>query len=238
MTKVALVTGGVARVGWAVAQALAYRGLRVLVTTRTHAPAHAARTGSGSIEIVQADVTTDAGLELVRSAVGTSLCVLVHNASQYDASPIGAITRASVEASFAIHGVAPILLTQALLPALRRGAQEHGDASVVAMLDIHAQGRPRANRCAYLAGKAALGGIVDALALDLAPSIRVNGVAPGVVAWDSGASDGERTQYESRIPLERPGTPRDAADAVCWLALDAKYTTGTVLRVDGGRALR
>jgi NAD(P)-dependent dehydrogenase (short-subunit alcohol dehydrogenase family) len=59
-----------------------------------------------------------------------------------------------------------------------------------------------------------------------------------VVEWDHQAAVDERAQYESRIPLGRAGTVDDAAAAVIWLALDARYVTGTVVRVDGGRALR
>jgi pteridine reductase len=78
---------------------------------------------------------------------------------------------------------------------------------------------------------------VESLAIDLAPAVRVNGVAPGVVDWDQQADAAERARYEARIPLARPGTPEDAAEAVCWLALEARYVTGTVVKVDGGRAL-
>jgi pteridine reductase len=237
----ALVTGGTHRVGRAIAGALAARGMHVIVTTRDAARAAALgriASGDGSITAIHADITTDAGVAAVRDAVGPSLAVLVHNASAYDATPIGSITRASIEASLAVHATAPILLTQALLPALHSAHEGRGDAAIVAMLDIHAMGRPRTGRAAYLAGKAALVGLVDALALDLAPRVRVNGVAPGVVEWDHQAAVDERAQYESRIPLGRAGTVDDAAAAAAWLALDARYVTGTVVRVDGGRALR
>jgi pteridine reductase len=87
-------------------------------------------------------------------------------------------------------------------------------------------------------GKAALHGLVQSLAIDLAPLVRVNGVAPGVVEWDQQADAAERSRYEARIPLARAGTPDDAAGAVRWLALDAPYVSGTIVTVDGGRALQ
>ncbi|MBM4051736.1 MAG: SDR family oxidoreductase [Planctomycetes bacterium] len=237
----AVVTGGTHRVGRAIAVALAERGMTVLVTTRDPARARSFGSiacGDGSITALCADVTTDRGIAAVREAAGPVVRTIVHNASSYESSPIGSIERAAIESSLAVHATAPLLLTQALVPALRRAHDEHGDASVVAMLDIHAMGRPRAGQAVYLTGKAALAGLVDALAIELAPSVRVNGVAPGVVEWDQKADPAERARYEARIPLARAGTPDDAAGAVCWLALDARYTTGTIVRVDGGRALQ
>ncbi len=236
----AVVTGGTHRVGRAIAGALAARGMHVLVTTRDAARARsfgAIACGDGSITALHADVTTDQGIAAVCDAAGPSLRALVHNASSYESTPMGSIERAVIESSLAVHATAPLLVTQALLPALCRASQEHGDASVVAMLDIHAMGRPRAGRAAYLMGKAALHGLVESLAVDLAPTVRVNGVAPGVVEWDPQADAAERARYEARIPLARPGTPEDAAEAVCWLALQARYVTGTIVKVDGGRAL-
>jgi pteridine reductase len=88
--------------------------------------------------------------------------------------------------------------------------------------------------------KAALEEMVRSLARDLAPNVRVNGVAPGVVAWpDSGheSEASEQARYLKRVPLGRAGEPEDAAKAVVWLALDATYVTGDVIRVDGGRWL-
>ena len=80
--------------------------------------------------------------------------------------------------------------------------------------------------------------LVQSLAIDLAPLVRVNGVAPGVVEWDQQADAAERSRYEARIPLARAGTPDDAAGEVRWLALDAPYVSGTIVTVDGGRSLQ
>ena len=89
--------------------------------------------------------------------------------------------------------------------------------------------------------KAALVEMVRTLAIELAPEVRVNGVAPGVVAWpeEGYESDADaQRRYLKRVPMKRAGTPEDAAEAVRWLALEARYTTGEIVRVDGGRALR
>jgi pteridine reductase len=86
--------------------------------------------------------------------------------------------------------------------------------------------------------KAALHAMVEALALELAPAVRVNAVLPGVVAWPDDAPAEERAAYESRIPLARPGTPEDAARMVRTVIEDMPYVTGSLLRLDGGRWLR
>ena len=80
--------------------------------------------------------------------------------------------------------------------------------------------------------------MVESLALELGPAVRVNAVAPGVVAWPDDAPAEERAAYESRIPLARPGTPEDAARMVRSITEDMPYVTGSVFRLDGGRWLR
>jgi pteridine reductase len=110
----------------------------------------------------------------------------------------------------------------------------------VCMTDIHAMGRPRRDHAAYAMSKAALAQMVDSLARDLAPRVRVNAVAPGVVAWPEDGAEADaamQARYLSRVPLGRAGTPGDASGAVAWLALDAAYVTGQTIRVDGGRWL-
>jgi pteridine reductase len=86
--------------------------------------------------------------------------------------------------------------------------------------------------------KAAIHCMVESLALELGPAVRVNAVAPGVVAWPDDAPAEERAAYEARIPLARPGTPEDAARMVRSITEDMPYVTGSVFRLDGGRWLR
>jgi pteridine reductase len=111
---------------------------------------------------------------------------------------------------------------------------------VIAFTDIHSMGRPRKDFSAYSMSKAAITEMVYTLARDLGPEVRVNAVAPGVVAWPEEGNDADpdmQRKYVRRIPLGRPGTPDDAAEVVRWLAFDATYLTGEVIRVDGGRWL-
>ncbi|MBU6199260.1 MAG: SDR family oxidoreductase, partial [Xanthomonadaceae bacterium] len=90
----------------------------------------------------------------------------------------------------------------------------------------------------YCMAKAALAMMTLALARELAPEVRVNGVAPGAVLWpESGKAYADQAELVARTPLQRAGTPEDVASAVLFLLRDAKFTTGQILRVDGGRAL-
>jgi pteridine reductase len=98
-------------------------------------------------------------------------------------------------------------------------------------------GRPRKGYAAYTASKAALAGMTHALALELAPHVTVNAIAPGVVAWAPDMSQRQREAYLQRVPLGRAGTVEDAARAVVYLARDGDYLTGQTIRVDGGRWL-
>jgi len=86
--------------------------------------------------------------------------------------------------------------------------------------------------------KAALAMMTLSLAKELAPQVRVNGIAPGAVLWpESGKEYTDQQELIARTPLQRAGAPEDVATAVLFLVRDAKFTTGQILRVDGGRAL-
>ncbi|HZW08581.1 MAG TPA: SDR family oxidoreductase, partial [Phycisphaerales bacterium] len=245
---VALVTGGARRVGRAICLALAGRGCDVVLTRNTSAPE--AEATAREIESAGVDARI-APLDLADAARSADwgraiagelprLDVLVHSASTYDPSPLDGLDLAHAEAQLRVNALSPLALSAALAPLLARSPLRGGGA-IVAMLDIHAAGLPRRDHAAYAMSKAALGAMMRTLALELAPSVRVNGVAPGVVAWPESGPEADPTmqeRYLSRVPLGRAGTPEEAASAVAFLALDATYTTGAVLRVDGGRSLR
>ena len=251
---IAVVTGGAKRAGRAIALEMAERGLDVLLTYLTsEAEAEATRDEIRTRGVDAAAVAMD--LADPRDALARAnrlaallprLDVLVHNASVYAPSPIepgGAGLLDHLERHHAVNAFSPLVLQAALAPRLAASTMRGGGA-IVAMLDIHTEPEPalpRRDHAAYAMSKAALGALVRASAVDLAPRVRVNGVAPGVIAWpESGPeSDPEmQARYLARVPLGRSGTPEDAARAVVFLALDAAYTTGQVLRVDGGRALQ
>ena len=165
------------------------------------------------------------------------LDVLVHNASVYTATPLHDLATEEAVQQLSVNALSPLILTARLAPLLRQ-CDRKGGGAIVAMADIHAMGRPRKDFIAYSMSKAALVELVYSAAKELAPDVRVNGVAPGVVAWPEAgdeADESAQSKYLKRVPLARAGTPDDAAEAVRWLAMDAHYTTGQILRVDGGR---
>ncbi|MEL7474043.1 MAG: SDR family oxidoreductase [Planctomycetota bacterium] len=245
---IALVTGAARRVGLAIAHRLAVDGCDLVITYRTSEDE--ARDTKSSIEsntgaavrLEPLDLDDLEATESFGERMATALPrldVLVHNASIYFPTPLAETDAARALALYRVNALAPLLLTKQLAGALQASTQP-GGGGVVCMADIHAMGRPRQDFAAYSMSKAALVEMVRSLARDLAPDVRVNAVAPGVVAFpEEGYESDQETQrrYLSRVPLDRSGTPQDAAEAVTWLARHATYTTGQVIRVDGGRYL-
>jgi pteridine reductase len=126
----------------------------------------------------------------------------------------------------------PYFLVQELLGELKLAG-----GSVINIVDIHAE-RPMPGHAVYCMSKAGLAMMTQALAQELGPSVRVNGVSPGAILWPSNEPDSQEKQaILDRVVLERVGDPADIASAVAYLALDAPYVTGQILAVDGGRSL-
>jgi len=241
----AMVTGGARRVGRAICTALADAGCDVTLTYRnSDAEArtleHDLQARGVQARAIELDLADLAHVQRAAASLASELPrldIVVHNASMYAPSPLETLDAEDLLANYRVNAAAPLLLTRGLLPLLRRSSLPGGGA-VVCLCDIHAMGHPRRGFYAYAMAKAALAEMVRGLALELAPQVRVNGVAPGVVAFpESGyESDPEmQARYISRVPLGRSGTPEDAANAVKWLAMDATYVTGEIVRIDGGR---
>lgn len=240
---VVLITGAAARLGAATARALHARGCRILLHcrhSRDRAEALAAELNGAradSCRVLVADLDRhEQVLRLAEEAMAAwgRLDGLVNNASSFRPTPLGNVTPSDWDELMASNAKAPFFLAQALAPALRaqRGA-------IVNMIDIHAQ-RPLARHTLYCMAKAALAMLTESLALELAPEVRVNGIAPGAILWPEQGDipDAERqAAILARIPLARLGTPDDIARTVCFLLLDAPYITGQILAVDGGRRL-
>lgn len=238
---VALVTGGARRVGATIARTLHAAGYDLALHYR-HSADEAAellreleRARAGSTLAVQADLAAverlPALVEQVLARFG-QLDALVNNASAFFPTPVGSATVAQWDELFASNARAPFFLAQAAWPALResRGA-------IVNLVDIYAE-RALADHPIYVMAKAALAAMTRTLAQDMAPEVRVNGVAPGAVLWPSEGKDyDDRAAMLSRTPLQRAGAPEDVASAVLWLLRDAPFVTGQIIRVDGGRTL-
>ena len=127
----------------------------------------------------------------------------------------------------------PLFLSQALAPALRAAG-----GAIVNIVDIHAE-RPLTGYTVYNVAKGGLATLTRALAIDLAPEVRVNGVAPGPIDWpeDGQFPPEERQRIIAHTLLKRVGSPADIARTVRFLMLDAPYITGQIIAVDGGRSV-
>jgi pteridine reductase len=166
---------------------------------------------------------------------------LVNNASAFEPTPASeGVTAGAFDRLMAINARTPMMLTQRFAPMLAEHASVAEPATlgrVVNFIDIHVMGEPLRGYMAYNMSKAALMEATMTAAMELAPLVTVNAIAPGVVAWADSYTDDERRAYMRRVPLARPGTPDDAAAAVLFLVRDAHYCTGQVVRLDGGRLL-
>ena len=170
---------------------------------------------------------------LAREAASTfgRLDALVNNASSYYATPLGAIDEAAFADLVGTNLAAPLFLSQAAAPHLRAA---HG--CIVNLVDIYGI-RPPRDFAVYSAAKGGLITLTRALAMDLAPEVRVNAVAPGAILWPEDGDPQAERRILARIPLARTGTSDEIAATVLFLVRDAAYTTGAVIRVDGGRAI-
>ena len=238
---VALITGSARRIGAAIARRLHAEGYDLALHYRgstTEMQALAAEleaVRADSVLSLQADLAEfDRLPELVAKAVGRfgRLDALVNNASTFQPTPLGTATPAQWDALFASNARAPFFLSQAAAPHLKasRGA-------IVNLVDIYAE-RPLRDHPVYCMAKAALVMATRSLALELAPDVRVNAIAPGAILWaENETSDTKQQVMLARTPLARTGTPAEIAEAVRWLLRDATYTTGQVIHLDGGRSL-
>ena len=237
--RVAIVTGAGRRVGRALAVALGARGMRVVVhyggsADGARETARLIQEAGGAATIVQADLRdVAAGRQLVDRVVEQEgeLFALVNSAAIMLRTPVGETTPAEWDEMFALNVRAPYFLSQHAAPALRaaRGA-------IVNIADLAAY----ETWPAYVPHgmtKAAVVQMTRGLAHALAPEVRVNAVAPGVVLLPEGWADADAEHLRSTTPLRRLGTPEDVAHAVVYL-LEADYVTGEVIKVDGGRHVR
>jgi len=239
--KTALVTGAAARIGAAVVAALHERGLDVVLHYNSSEQAarklvdgmNAERADSAFL--AQADLSSPDGVaslaEQVNERLGR-LDVLVNNASRFYPTAAGATQAWQWDDLLNSNLRGPYFLVQALLKQLRTAG-----GSVVNIIDIHAE-RPMKGHAVYCMSKAGLAMMTKALAQELGPAIRVNGVSPGAILWaENEQSSAEKKAILDRTALGRIGEPADIASAVTYLALDAPYVTGQILAIDGGRSV-
>ncbi len=239
--KWALITGAAKRIGACIARTLHAAGAGIVVHYRGSedpAEALAAELNSvraGSALTVRADLLDTAQLGAILSTVVNQtgrLDILINNASSFYATPLGSITEQQWDDLIGTNLKAPLFLCQAAEPYLR----DHNGV-IINMIDIHAA-RPLRHHTVYGPAKAGLAMLTRSLARDLAPTIRVNGVSPGAILWpDDDMSDSVKSNIIGQVPMKRAGEPGDIADCILYLVRDAKYVTGQIIAVDGGRSI-
>jgi pteridine reductase len=243
MQPVALITGSAKRLGRKMIETLHSAGYRVIIhcyrsgneanslaQTLNHTRPHSAA-------VVQADLLDEASWPALTKQVlacFNRLDVLVNNASSFYPTPVASASTAQWQDLFGSNVKAPYFLSQAFAPELAR----HNGA-IVNLVDIHAD-KPLAEHSIYCMAKAALLMMTKSLARELAPTIRVNGIAPGAILWPSEQTNALQEQDKAgilaQIPLQRLGSADDIAQTLLFL-LKAPYITGHIIAVDGGRSL-
>ena len=245
--KVVLVTGAARRIGACIVEIFHQHAYRVIVHHRQSAVAAKALVDKlnelrpNSAACFGADFNNKAEVERLAGAALDCfgrLDVLVNNASSFYATNFGKATQPQWEDLQNSNLRAAFFLAQSLGEEIgRRGG------AIVNVSDTHTD-RPLKNYPIYSIAKAGLQAMTRSLAVELAPKVRVNGIAPGAILWPALLQDSEdqsvleaREKVLRNIPLGTLGKKQDIADAVYFLANDADYVTGQVIRVDGGRSL-
>lgn len=241
--KVVLITGGARRVGGAISRRLHAAGANLVVHYRSSGmQAHALQdeliqARPDSVVLVQGDLLNPGNLAgLIKDAVKAfgRLDHLINNASSFYPTPIGEITEKAWDDLIGTNLKAPLLLSQAAAPELRK---HHG--TIVNLIDIHAE-FPMKNYVIYNVAKGGLVALTRSLARELGPEVRVNGVAPGTIIWpddEAWRDELARQRIVNQTALKRIGEPDDIAKTVEFLLTSAPYITGQVLAVDGGRSV-
>jgi pteridine reductase len=240
--KTALVTGAANRLGAQIARTLHQNGANLIIHYRASSAAAQAlvvelnQQRENSALALGAELSSITELEeLAANACSAfdGLHILVNNASSFYATKFGEIEQQAWDDLIASNYRAPLFLSQACYPALQRSS-----GCIINMIDIYAS-RPLHQHSVYCSAKAANQMLVKSLALELAPEVRVNGIAPGAILWPGGDQADSVEQQQAiidQVPLKRCGTPQAIADTALFLATN-DYITGEIIRVDGGRLL-
>ena len=240
---VALLTGAARRIGAVTAKTLHASGYRVIIHYRGSKQEAEALTHElnalrpDSAVALQADLSQ---LKDVQRLADDTLKqwgrmdALINNASSFYPTPVGEATEDQWNDLMNSNLKAPFFLAQALADALKKT-----EGAIITMADIHAE-RPLKNHPIYCAAKAGNVMLTKSLARELAPKVRVNGIASGAILWpeqEAELDDDGKATILDRVPLNRPGDPQDIADTILFLLTRAPYITGQIIAVDGGRSV-
>lgn len=239
--KVVLVTGAGVRLGRALAEAVAHAGAAVAV--HFHASAEGADAAVAAIRAdgnpaaaFKADLSVSGDISALVAQVEERLgpiAALINSAAVFNRAPLVETSEALLDRAWAINARGPYLLTREVV----RRMVGRGGGDILNVLDIGGARVPWRNYSAYAMSKAAMAALTECLALELAPNIRVNAVAPGSVLPPDGTSEGNLEQLRQRIPAGRFGAPRDVCEAALFLLTGPRFITGQILAVDGGRSI-
>lgn len=238
----ALVTGGLHRIGAAIAAELARAGYDLALHKRSPADPEPplvtalAETGMQHRRFRQDLAAPDAAAALfseVTEAFGRAPTLIVNNASRFAESGLASLDEAELHATLAINLVAPVMLTQALVAAcVREGTQ----GCVINIVDQRVI-NPVPDQFAYTLSKQALWQATRSMAIAAAPAVRVNAVAPGLTLPTDDYAPGQMERLASAMPLAALPTPAAIADAALYLVA-ASHVTGQTIFVDGGANLK
>lgn len=238
--RVLLITGGARRIGADMARHFHRAGFNIALHYRSSEQAAEQLASElnndreDSVICLKANLADPATPQaLIRNTLDYfgRLDVLVNNASSFYPTPVGDIIPSEWDDLFSSNARAPLFLCQAARTALQRSG-----GCIINIIDIHAD-KPLAQHTVYCMAKAALRMMTLSLARELAPDIRVNGIAPGAILWPEQEQDEAQQQaILAKIPLARTGNSADIARTALFLAKDAPYITGQIIAVDGGRS--
>jgi pteridine reductase len=239
MHKNVLITGAAKRIGAACAKHLHDQGCNVFLHYKTSEAEAIELSNQFNLKransscIMQADLLIEeerSALAKAASLKWGGIDALINNASSFYPTAISDVSEQQWDELLGSNLKAPFFLAQALSKtlALNKG-------TIINIVDIHAD-RGLPGYSVYSIAKAGLQAMTKILAKEFAPSIRVNGVAPGAILWPDNPSS-DQDEILQRIALGRCGEPLDIAKAIWFLINDADYMTGQILTIDGGRTL-
>jgi len=241
--KTALITGAANRLGAKIAQTLHQNGANLIIHYRDSADS--ARTleqqlntlrvnSASSIQADLGDLEAIESMSKMAPKLYGGLDILINNASSFYPTPISEFNENDWEDLIGSNLKAPLFLSRSCYPYLLQTS-----GVIINMLDIYATS-PLKNHSLYCCAKAGNQMLVKSLALEMAPEVRVNGIAPGAILWpqNSDASNAAKQQaILKQIPLQRIGSPDAITQTVMFLLIN-DYITGDIIRVDGGRQLQ
>ena len=241
INKWVLITGGAKRIGARIARTLHAQDMNLVIHFNTSSDdANELCSELNSIRndsaiAIGANLTNQDEVEsLINKVIERTgqLDVLINNASTFYPTPIEDITLDDWDNLVGTNLKAPLFLCKYAAPHIKKSK-----GSIINMVDIHAS-KPLKNHPIYGPAKSGLVMLTRSLAKDLAPEVRVNGIAPGMILWPENEPPEEiKQKVVNQIPLKRTGEPNDIEKTVLFLIADADYITGQIIAVDGGRGI-